>query len=108
MLGVRPAPIAELIISRVDTSVDASTRRGELFYARLCASCHGNDAEGGSATGLTFNPAGTNLEDLRRQIADFMPYQNTNLCLHNATDSCAEDVTAYLLHLSENRTNGNE
>lgn len=108
VLGVGPAPLAELSIARADISVDASTRRGELFYARLCASCHGNDGEGGSATGLTFNPAGTNLDDLRREIAEFMPYQNTNLCLHNTSDSCAADVTAYLLHLSEKRINGNE
>lgn len=76
------------------TTGGGDAENGAALYAELCASCHGNAAEGGLGPRLV--PWAKSYGDLVSAIEGTMPKGDPDACDHG----CAEDVAAYLTGLT--------
>lgn len=73
---------------------NGDAQNGAALYAEMCASCHGNAAEGGLGPRLV--PWARSYEDLVSSIDTTMPKGDPDKC----DQGCAEDIATYLTGLT--------
>lgn len=70
---------------------------GRDFYAAQCATCHGDDGNGGVATAINNLGESWNQSLLANYIADFMPMDNAASCSGTSESDCAFEISRMII-----------
>lgn len=90
------------------TALQQSIDRGRPLYSQLCAVCHGESGNGGSAPSLVSSGL-SDFAALRQRIDQTMPLNAPASCSDSGTSSCATDVANFILNVfQQTQSNQND
>ncbi|WP_428819218.1 PQQ-dependent sugar dehydrogenase [Microbulbifer sp. MCCC 1A16149] len=104
IVGDPSQPQVQLLIPQHDLSLVAlfpssnnAYEAGQNFYAAHCASCHGDQGQGGVAQALAGSGSNWQLVQLTQYIEDFMPMDAAASCVGDQPGACAYETARLIV-----------